>query len=129
MEVTYGLLVFLEAKVPIAFLERVVAHVLQLGCDFEDLYTFPFFFAGLLVFGPVFIWVAGGVRNLLGGFVIVVAAQLAAVIDCGIVPWLVTALGLKVLDLSDDALAVDHFAEDDVLIVEMWCGDGCNEEL
>lgn len=44
-------------------------------------------------------------------------------------PWLVAALCLEVLDCSDDAFAVDDFTKDNVLLVEMWCQDGGNEEL
>ena len=49
--------------------------------------------------------------------------------DGGVVPWLVAALGLQVLDLSHDALAVDDLSVDDVLLVEMRCRDGGDEEL
>jgi len=49
--------------------------------------------------------------------------------DGGIVPWLVAALGLQVLDLSHDALAVNDLSVDDVLLVEMRCRDGGDEEL
>jgi hypothetical protein len=45
------------------------------------------------------------------------------------VQWLVSALGLQILDLAHDALAVDDFAVDYVLLVEMGCGNGSNEEL
>jgi hypothetical protein len=44
-------------------------------------------------------------------------------------PWLVAALGLQVLDLPHDALAVDDLSVDDVLLVEMRCRDGGDEEL
>jgi hypothetical protein len=43
--------------------------------------------------------------------------------------WFVAALCLEVLDCSDDAFAVDDFAEDDMLLVEMWCQNGSDEEL
>jgi hypothetical protein len=43
--------------------------------------------------------------------------------------WLVLALNLEVLDLSDDAFAVDDLAEYDVLLVEVRCQDGGDEEL
>jgi hypothetical protein len=45
------------------------------------------------------------------------------------VPRLVSALSLQVLDLAHDALAVDDLAVDYVLLVEMGCGNGGNEEL
>lgn len=43
--------------------------------------------------------------------------------------WLVPALGLQILDLSHNALAVDDLAKDDVLLVQMWRWNGRNEEL
>lgn len=49
--------------------------------------------------------------------------------DSGILPWLVAALGLQVLNLSHDALAVDDLAVDYVLLIEMRCGDCGDEEL
>jgi hypothetical protein len=39
------------------------------------------------------------------------------------------ALCGEIFDLSDNGLAVDDFAEDDVFAVEMGGWDGCNEEL
>jgi len=82
-----------------------------------------------LILREVFKGVAGRVGNFLCGFVVVFACELAAVDDGGIVDGLVAALGLEILDLADDALAVDDFAEDDVLVVEMGCRDGGDEEL
>ena len=49
--------------------------------------------------------------------------------DGGVVPWLIARLSLEVLDLAHDALAVDDFAEDHVLLVEMWCRNSRDEEL
>ena len=43
--------------------------------------------------------------------------------------WLVAGLRLEVLDLSHDALAVDDFAKDYVLLVQMRCIDSGDEEL
>lgn len=42
---------------------------------------------------------------------------------------LVTRLRLEVFDFAHDALAVDDFAEDYMLLVEMWCRDSRDEEL
>jgi hypothetical protein len=42
---------------------------------------------------------------------------------------LVTGLSLQVLNLAHNALAVDDLAVDDVLLVQMWRGDGRDEEL
>ena len=82
-----------------------------------------------MVLREVFKGVAGCVRNFLSGFVVVFARELAAVDDGGIVEGLVAALGLEILNLADDALAVDDFAEDDVLVVKMGCRDRGDEEL
>jgi hypothetical protein len=49
--------------------------------------------------------------------------------DGDVLPWLVAALCLEVLDLTDDALAVDDFTEHDVLLVQVRCVDGRDEEL
>jgi hypothetical protein len=49
--------------------------------------------------------------------------------DDDVLVWLVSALCLQVLDLSDDALAIDDLAKDDVLLVKMWCGNSGNKEL
>jgi hypothetical protein len=49
--------------------------------------------------------------------------------DGSVVPRLIAALSLQVLDLAHDALAVDNLAIDDVLLVEVRCGDGGDEEL
>jgi hypothetical protein len=43
--------------------------------------------------------------------------------------WLVAALCLEVLNCSHDALAVDDLAEHNVLLVQVWRGNGGNEEL
>jgi hypothetical protein len=48
---------------------------------------------------------------------------------CSVAPWLVAALHLEVLDFADDALAVDDFAEHYVLLVQVGCGNGGDEEL
>jgi hypothetical protein len=42
---------------------------------------------------------------------------------------LVAALTFEVLDVADDALAVDDSAEHNVLLVQMGSGDGRDEEL
>lgn len=49
--------------------------------------------------------------------------------DSSLMPRLVAALCLEVLDLPDDALAVDDLAEHDVLLVQMWRQDRRDEEL
>jgi hypothetical protein len=49
--------------------------------------------------------------------------------DGDIMQWLVAALCLEILDRSYDALAVDDLAEHNMLLVQMWCGDGGDEEL
>jgi hypothetical protein len=41
----------------------------------------------------------------------------------------VAALCFEVLDFSDDTLAIDDLTEDYVLVVEVRCGDRCDEEL
>jgi hypothetical protein len=49
--------------------------------------------------------------------------------DDGVVQRFVPALCLKIFDLSYDALAVDDFTEDDVLLVQMRGVDGRDEKL
>lgn len=49
--------------------------------------------------------------------------------DCRILQGFVAALGLEVLNCSDDALAVNNLAKYDMLLVEMWCRNSCNEKL
>lgn len=49
--------------------------------------------------------------------------------DGSIVQRLVAALGLQVLNLAYDALSIDNLAVNDVLVVEMGCRDGSDEEL
>ena len=50
-------------------------------------------------------------------------------LDDNIFPWLVSALCLQVLNLSHNALSVDHLAENHMLLVQMGRGHRCNEEL
>jgi len=50
-------------------------------------------------------------------------------VDGNVMPWLVGTLCLEVLNRPDHALAADDLAEDDVLLVEMGCGNGRDEEL
>ncbi len=49
--------------------------------------------------------------------------------DSSVLPRLVAALGLEILDLSNDALAINNFAINNMFLIEMWCGDSGNEEL
>jgi hypothetical protein len=42
---------------------------------------------------------------------------------------LVGSVRCNVLDVSDESLSADYFAEYDVFSVEVWCGDGRDEEL
>jgi hypothetical protein len=49
--------------------------------------------------------------------------------DSSVAEWLVAALCLKVLNFPDNALAVDDLAEYNMLVVQVWCGNGGNEEL
>lgn len=49
--------------------------------------------------------------------------------DCGVMEGLIAALSLQILNLSYDAFAVDDLAIDYMLLVQMRCGHGGNEEL
>jgi hypothetical protein len=147
VEIAQRLLVFLDAEVEVAFLEGGVAHVFELGCDFQNVVAFPLFVGvGLLIFGEVFVWVAGYVGCLFCGLLVVLACELTAVYgtlvltwnssprdhltdDGSIMPWLVAALCLEVLNRSYDALAIDDLAKHNMLLVQVWCRNGGDEEL
>lgn len=82
----------------------------------------------LLVFGVVFVWVTRLVCLLLWEIFSVGACELSTVYNraflCGFV-----ALCGEVLDLTDNRFAGKDFTEYNVLAVEMWGWDGCDEEL
>ena len=82
-----------------------------------------------MVFGEIFVWIAGRVGNFFCSFVVVVARELAAVSDGSVLEWLISALRLEVLDFSDDALAVDDFSKDNMFLVQMRRENGSDEEL
>lgn len=81
MEVAEAFLVLCDAEFESAGFEGFVAEVFEGGGDSEDVGAFPFFVGGLLVFGEVFVGVAGLVGDLLRGFGVVVAGELAAVYE------------------------------------------------
>ena len=83
MQVAQTLLVLCEAELKGACFEGGVAEVFEGGADGEDLRALPFFAGGLLVFGVVFVGVAGGVGGFVGGFGVVVAGEFAAVYGRG----------------------------------------------
>lgn len=70
-----------------------------------------------MVFGEVFVRVASGVGQLLGGSLGFVARQLTAVGDRYFFIGLVAGLGGQVLNFADKRFAVEDFAEDNVLAV------------
>lgn len=143
VEVSDAFLVLVKTEVQIPALESFVAVFFQLACDLDDLLAFELF---ALVFGKVFVGVAGGIDGFLLYVVYGVAFQLAAIwsgqsantlgchalggrtydgdILCGLI-----VHNLKVLDLPYDAFAIQHLSKDYMLAIEMWCGNRSNEEL
>jgi hypothetical protein len=49
--------------------------------------------------------------------------------DGNVLKWLVSTLCLEILNLSDDALAVDDLAEDNMLLVQVWRRNSRDKEL
>jgi hypothetical protein len=82
-----------------------------------------------LVFGEVFVRIASGVRSFLVGRLCFVARELAALSYDNVFGGFVAALGREVLNLAYDGFAVQDFAKDNVLAVEMRGGDRGYEEL
>lgn len=72
-------MVLCNAEREVAGLEGGVAEVFEGGRDGQDLVAGPFGVAGFLVFGVVFVGVAGGVGGLVGRGGVGVAGELTAV--------------------------------------------------
>lgn len=72
-------MVLVDAKLEVAFLEGCVSEIFEITCYFEDLVASPLFVFGLLVFGVVFIGVAGRIDCFLERLVVVFTTKLAAI--------------------------------------------------
>jgi hypothetical protein len=79
VQVPQRLCVLCEAQDEVSGLEGSVSEILNLCCDFQNLFAFPFLVPGFLVFGVVFVGVAGDVFDFLCCLVVVLARELAAV--------------------------------------------------
>ena len=66
-------MVFVDGEAVVGLLECGIAHVFELGCDFENVFALPFLVADYLVFGEILVWVASDICDLLCGFIVVVA--------------------------------------------------------
>ena len=126
IQVPNALLVLIQPQAQILGLVGLVPESLQVGGDFDDFLRSG---SGSLVFGEVFVGVAGRVGGFRRGGVGFVAGELSAVGYCYVFGWLVAALGGEVLDLADDGFAVQDLAEDDVFVVQVGGCDGGDEEL
>ena len=82
-----------------------------------------------MVFGEILVRVAGLVGGLFGGGEGLVAGELAARGDGYLFRGLVARLRGQVLDFADERFAVQDFAEDDVLSVQVRGRDRGDEEL
>jgi hypothetical protein len=82
-----------------------------------------------LVFGEIFVRVAGLVGGLFGGGEGLLAGELAARGDGYLFRGLVARLRRQILDFTDERFTVQDFAEDDVLSVKMRGRDRGDEEL
>lgn len=129
VEVSQALLVLFKAEVQVARLEGLVAKVLAGAGDLEDLLGGQGLLLGGEVIGEVLVRVAGGVGLLGVGGKGLVAGQLTAVGNEDLLLGLIAGSGAQVLDLADNRLAVEDFAKDNVLAVEVGCGHGGDEEL
>lgn len=119
-------MVLVQTEAEVAGLEGLVSVLLALGGNLEDLLGVERLGA---VLGEVLVGVAHGVGLLHVGSEGGVALELTTVGDEGFLLGLVAGLGRQVLDLANDGLAVEDFAKDNVLVVEVGGGNGGDEEL
>jgi hypothetical protein len=126
VQIPQSLLVFVQPRAVIARLKGRVAEGLAFGGDLQYQIRVG---RGGAILGEVFVRVTEVIRGFCVGGEGSVASKLAAVDDDGGFAGLVSAFGLEVLDLADDGLAVEDFAEDDVLVVEVGGGYRGDEEL
>lgn len=129
VEVSQALFVLFESEAQVARLEGLVAKVLAGRGDLEDLLGRQGLLLGGEVIGEVLVRVAGSIGLLGVGGKGFVASQLAAVGNENLLLGLVAGSSAQVLDLADNGLAVEDFAKDNVLAVEVRCGNGGDEEL
>ena len=126
VQVSETLLIFVHAETQIPGLESRIAEVLQFRRNLVRQRRGKLL--ALMVLREVLVGIASGVRNLLIGIVVLLTRQLAAVCDRHVGGGFV-GLGGHILDPANDALSIDHLAEDDVLSVEVGGFYGGDEEL
>lgn len=125
VQVAQTLLVLVQAQSHLSVLERSVAEALQFGSNLEAQRRGQL---ARVVLGKVLVGVAGRILDTLVGALILGALEFTAVhhndVDLRLV-----GLGLHVLDLANDALAIDNLAENNVLAIEVGGWNGGDEEL
>jgi hypothetical protein len=126
VDIAQTLLVLIETERIVARLEGSVAVLLAGLGDLDDGDGVESVGA---VFGEVLVGVAKGVGLLHVGSDGGVTLELAAVGNESLLCGAVAGLGGKVLDLSNDGLAVKDLSEDDMLAVEVRGRNGGYEEL
>lgn len=126
VQVAQALLVLVKTEGEIAALESGVTEALDVGSDLESKRSSELL--ALVIVGEVLVGVTSDIRNALGRVVEVLTGELTTVHNSHILGGLVVRC-LHAFDLADNALAVNDLSENNVLAIEVGCGDGGDEEL